>query len=223
MNEYFYSNNVPDFNAGAKSFGRLGRTQFALLTTEAPQDRYDFVGRALYEINETNSATTMLVGSKQPDFNNQFALVQFGGRQTYGLNYSLDAAFTDTTEVSDPSIPQGTGSHFKGSLGWTWDYVYIKGTGDKYDTDYFPADALLDSDLPGTTGASVKTGYFREMSHPLWHVIDAYIGAKYRETSDGMQQQQKTYAAIASSFPIMRRSQTATFIPGIRRCGEGTR
>ncbi len=199
-NEYFYSNSVPDFNAGAKSFGRVGKTQFGLLTTGAPEDRYDFAGRALYEIDETHSASTTLVSSQRQDFNNVFALAQFGGRKKYGLNYSLDAAVTDTTDVSDMSVPQGTGSHFQGSLGWKWDYVYISSTADKYDKDYYPADALLDNDLPGTKGASLTTGYYREMSHPLWHVVEGYIGANYRETSDGMQQQQKTYGSGSIEF-----------------------
>jgi hypothetical protein len=199
-NEYFYSNNVPDFNAGAKGFGRLGRTQFALLTTEAPQDRYDFAGRALYEIGESNSVSTMLINSKRQNFNNLFALAQFGGRQTYGLNYALDAAFTNTSDVSNPTTPQGTGSHVYGSLGWKWDYVSVAGTADKYDTDYFPADALLDSDLPGTKGASLTTAYYQEMSHPLWHVVEASIGANYRKTDAGMQQQQKTFGSGSVEF-----------------------
>jgi hypothetical protein len=199
-NEYFYSNNVADFNAGVKGFGRLGKTQFGMLTTQAPQDRYDFVGRGLYEIDETNSASATLINSKRQNFNNLFALAQFGGRQTYGLNYALDAALTDTTQVSDPNVPQGTGSHFYGSLGWKWDYFYVNGTGDKYDTDYFPADALLDSDLPGTRGTSITTGYYRVMSHPLLHVVDAYVGEKYRETDDGKQQERKTFASGSVEF-----------------------
>jgi hypothetical protein len=200
--EYFYSNRVPDFNAGGKGFGRTGRTQYGLLLTEAPDERVDFVGRALYEIDERNSTSTTVIGSRQQEFNNLFALAQFGGRQRSGLNYSLNAAVTNTTNVSDPSVPQGTGSHFDGSLGWQWDYAYISGTGDKYDTDYFPADALLDDDLPGTRGVSFTTGYYREMSHPLWHVINAYVGGNYRETSDGMKQQQKSFASGSVEFNI---------------------
>lgn len=201
-NEYFYSNSVPDFNVGAKSFGRTGRTQFGLLMTEAPDERYDVVGRALYEIDETNSTSTTLIGSRQEDFDNLFALVQFGGRQPFGLNYGFDAAVTDTRDVSDSSVPQGTGSHFRGSLGWRWDYVYVSGTADKYDTDYFPADALLDSDLPGTKGVSFATGYYREMSHPLWHVIEASIGEIYRETDAGKRQEQKTFVSGSVEFNI---------------------
>jgi hypothetical protein len=201
-NEYFYSNSVPDFNAGAKGFGRAGRTQFGLLATQAPDDRYDFAGRALYEIDQTNSASTTVVGSRQEDFNNLFALVRFGGRQRFGLNYGLNAAATDTGDISDPSVPRGTGSHLRGSLGWNWDYAYITGTADKYDTDYFPADALLDVDLPGTKGASVSTGYYREMAHPWWHVVEASIGEIYRETNAGRTQQQKTFVSGSVEFNI---------------------
>jgi hypothetical protein len=202
QNQYFYSNSVPDFNVGAKSFGRMGKTQFGLLMTEAPDDRYDFVGRALYEIDATNSASTAVIGSRREDFNNLFALAQLGGRQRFGLNYAFDAAVTETTDVSDASVPRGTGGHFQGSLGWQWDYVYVSAKADKYDTDYFPADALLDSDLPGTKGASLATGYYREMSHPLWHVVEASIGEIYRETNEDRTQRRKTFVSGSVEFNV---------------------
>ena len=199
-NQYFYSNDVPDFNAGAKGFGRFGKTQFGVLATQAPMDRYDFAGKALYELDQTNSASTTLINSKQQDFNNLFALAQFGGRQPSGLNYALDAAFSDTTQVSDPDIPQGAASHINGALGWQWDYFYVKGTADKYDTDYFPADGLLDGDLPGTRGATLSTGYYREMSSPWFRVVQGSVGGIYRETNDGIQQRRKTFGSGSVEF-----------------------
>ncbi len=197
---YFYSNRVPDFDIGAKGFGRLGRTQFGLLATRAPDDRNDFVGKALYEINETNSASATLVSTMQPGFDNLLAVAQFGGRQPSGLNYSFDAAFTDTSDVTDPTVPEDTGSHYKGSIGWKSDYFYIEGSGDNYDTEYFPANALLDSDLPGTKGASLITGYYQVVSHPTWRVVEGYVGTNYRETDAGKKQQQKVFGSGSIEF-----------------------
>ena len=194
-NQYFYSNRVADFDIGAKSFGRIGRLQFGSFISKAPEDRYDFAARALYEVDQTNSAVTSVVGTRQASFNNLLALAQFDGRQAYGLNYTLDAAFTDTKDVTDTEAPLGTGSHFEGSLGWQWDHLYISGAGDQYDRNYFPANALLDDDLPGTKGASLASGYYREVLNPVWRVVEGYVGMNYRETDAGEKQRQKVFAS----------------------------
>jgi hypothetical protein len=199
-NQYFYSNRVADFDIGAKSFGRSGRLQFGSFLTKAPEDRYDFAARALYEVDETNSAVASVVGTSQTDFDNLLTLAQFVGRQAYGLNYTLDAAFTNTSNVTDTEVPVGTGSHFEGSLGWQWDHLYINGGGDQYDRDYFPANALLDDDLPGTKGASLTSGYYREMPNPVWRVVEGYVGVNYRETDAGEKQKQQVFASGSIEF-----------------------
>jgi hypothetical protein len=198
--EYFYSNRVPDFDVGAKSFGRVERVRYGVLTTLAPGDRLDFVGRALYELDETNSAIGMLVTSRRSEFDNLLAVAQFHGRQPSGLNYSIDLAYTETSDVAEPESPDGYGRHFKGSIGWRWDYFYTKLNADDYDVDYFPANALLDEDLPGTKGTSFVSGYYREIQHPILRIVDAYAGTRYRETSRGRKQQQRIYASTGFEF-----------------------
>ena len=49
--QYFYSNRIPDFDVGAKSFGRTGRVQYGLLSTSKSNERNDFV-----EIARVNEA-----------------------------------------------------------------------------------------------------------------------------------------------------------------------
>lgn len=199
-NQYFYSNRVADFDLGAKSFGRIGRIQFGSFLSKAPEDRYDFAARSLYEVDETNSAVVSVVGTSQTDFDNLLAVTQFNGRQAYGLNYAIDAAVTDTRDVAADDAPQGSGSHFEGSLGWRWDHVFINGGGDKYDSDYFPANALLDEDLPGTRGVSLTSGYYRELRSPVWRVVESYVGVNYRETEAGLKQRQKMFASGSIEF-----------------------
>lgn len=198
--EYFYSNRIPDFDVGAKSFGRMGRTQYGLLTTIAPDDRRDFVGRTLYEVDETNSAIATVVSSNRTEFDNLLGVAQFRGRQPSGLNYSVDFALSDTSNVSDPALPDGDGNHYKGSIGWRSDYFYASLSADKYETNYFPSNALLDEDLPGTDGAGVSSGYYREMQHPLLRVVDAYVGATQRETVTGQTQRKRVYGGAGIEF-----------------------
>ena len=199
--QYFYSNRVPDFNVGAKGFGRSGRVQFGAMATQAPNDRLDVTASTLFEVDEINSAIVTAVATRQPDFNNVLAVAQFTGRQSFGLNYSVDAAFTKTSEVIDPEeTPEGNGSHYQGSLGWFGDYFSINGFADVYDVSYFPANGRLDDDLPGTVGGSLSTGYYREMSHLLIQLVEASVGAGYRETELGEKQQEKIFVSGSVEF-----------------------
>jgi hypothetical protein len=198
--EYFYSNRVADFDVGGKGFGRIGQMKYGVLLTKAPDDRTDFVARALYELDDTNSANISVVGTQQQEFDNVLALGQFRGRRPSGLNYSLDAAMTSTDNVSDADAPEGKGNHFKGSIGWKSDYWSADLSGDKYDVNYFPANALLSSDLPGTKGTSAKAGYHKERLGPVWRTIDGYVGAYYRETDARQLQARKWYAGGSLEF-----------------------
>jgi len=199
-NEYFYSNRVPDFDVGAKSFGRVGRARYGLLTTVAPDDRTDFVGRTLYEINETNSAMATVVSTDRAEFDNLLTVAQFRGRQPSGLRYSMDVAVSNTDNAVVGELPEGEGGHYAGLIGWQSDYVYARANFDRYETAYFPANALLDSDLPGTEGRSAVAGYYRELSNSLLQVVEGYAGVKRRDTLSGPMQQLRRYTGGSAEF-----------------------
>jgi len=198
--EYFYSNRVADFDFGGKSFGRTGNSKFGILATSAPDDRYDGAARLLYELNDTHSAAVILTATSQSTFNNALAVAQFEGRQTSGLEYSLDAAMTDTRDVDEPGLIEDKGGHYNGMLGWKEDYWYVRTNADKYDVEFFPALGLLDEDLPGTRAGSLTAGYYREQSEYFWRVIDSYAGFKYRETEDGQLQNRKWFTGGSVEF-----------------------
>lgn len=198
--EYFYSNRVPDFDFGVKSFGRIGQSQYGVLATQADNGRYDIVGRTLYEVNETNSAILSVVGTKQPELDNWLTVAQFNGRQLSGFRYSFDAAVSKTRVATDQIVDRSTGSHYLGSVGWRSDHVYLFVTGDHYDADYLPANALLDDALPGTKGAEVTAGYYREYSNSVWRSAQGFIGVTHRETSTGETQREKVYLSGSAEF-----------------------
>jgi hypothetical protein len=198
-NEYFYSVRAADFDVGAKGFGRFGNTQFGLLATAAPDDRFDGVGRILQELDETHSAAATVTATSQEGFDNVLAVGQVEGR-TGGLEYALDAAVTGT-DAEDPAAPvDGSGSHLMGLLGWAGDHGYLRGTADIYDTGYFPALGLLASDLPGTRGGNAITGYYREQTGSFWRIFDGYAGLLYRGTDDDRLQNRKWYAGGSVEF-----------------------
>jgi len=199
-NQYFYSNRVPDFDIGAKSFGRAGSARYGLLTTAAPDGRRDFVGRTLYEINETNSAIATVVNTQRDELDNLLTVAQFRGRQPSGLRYSLDTAFSNTDNRTAEDVPDGSGNHYEGMIGWQGDYIYTRATVDEYETEYYPANALLNEDLPGTRGRSVIAGYYRELARPLLRVVDGYAGMKIRDTLDGRRQRTSRYVGGSAEF-----------------------
>jgi hypothetical protein len=199
-NEYFYSNRIADFDYGGKGFGRVGKTNFGILATSAPDDRYDGAGRATYEFNDTHSGAIAITSTKQNIYDNLLALAQFDGRQTSGLEYSLDVAMTDTQNVEADEINEGQGNLIKGTLGWKSEYWYLKTYADTYDAEYFPALALLDDDVRGTWSTSITTGYYREQSDYFWRAVDTYAGFKYRETDDGLLQTRKWFGGAGVEF-----------------------
>jgi len=199
-NEYFYSNRAADFDYGAKGFGRFGQTKFGILGTSAPNGRRDFVGRTLYEIDDTHSAVASVTATEQSEFRNVLGVAQIDGRQENGFEYGLDAAISATRADDEADPTDGQGGHMKGSLGWKWDYWYVTGNGDYYDVSYFPALALLDEDLPGTRAGTASTGYYKEQSGRFWRSIDGYAGYKYRETEDGRLQERKWYTGGSVEF-----------------------
>jgi hypothetical protein len=199
-NQYFYSNRVPDFDGGAKSFGRAGRARYGALATFAPDNRWDVVARTLYEVDETNSAIATFVNTNRTGFENMLGVGQFRGRQSWGLNYSIDAALTNTKTALSEDLPNGRGNHYAASIGWRGDYVYATASADEYDRDYFPANALLEEDLPGTRGASVIAGVYREMSNPVLRVIQGYVGGDRRDTQPGLKQRQQGFVGGSVEF-----------------------
>jgi hypothetical protein len=208
--QYFYSNRIPDFDVGGKSFGRIGRARLGSFITSAPDGRTDFVGRTLYELNETNSAIGTIVSSQRSGLENLLTLAQFRGRLRSGLTYSVDAASTNTSKVSDRELPIGNGAHYDASIGWKGDYLYSTVRSDSYETSYFPANARLDDDLVGTRGAKLTTGYYRELSQDRLRLVQGYFGAEYRDTESGERQREKVYAG--GSIEFMNDIEVSTFV-----------
>lgn len=154
---YFYSNRIPDFDVGAKFFTRTSGYQLGGLVTRAPEDRTDFVFRGERELDATHSIGTMLVATDRPDLKNALYVVRGQGREKSGLSYSFDAAMTSTDKQP------GDGSRVAGSVGWARDFWSLGVSADRYSVNYLPANALLDRDLPDTSGIAPFVSYYRDL------------------------------------------------------------
>lgn len=189
---FFYSNRVPDFDYGGKFFAQLGHNRVGALVTAAPDSRWDMVFRLTRELDATNTASMTLVGTDQKDLKNQLFLGQFDGRQSSGLNYGLDAAYTTTAGQ------KADGGHVRGKLGWQWDYAWVGTSVDNYSINFFPANGLMNQDLFGTRGVNNYAGYDRDLGTTgPFRAISGDAGWIGRQTTDG-QTQNKTWYGGAS-------------------------
>jgi hypothetical protein len=162
-NKYFYSNRVPDFYAGGKFFTQQGRTQGGAFVTTAPTSR--------------------------EELDNQLVVAQFDGRERSGLFYNADVAYTDTDKLEAID----TGSAYLGTLGWKANHWSVRVSGDHYDEEYFPANALLSRDLFGTESVNGSISYHREFGDGFFRKVSTNFSVTHRDTLDGRIQNYGTY------------------------------
>ena len=178
---YFYSNRVPDFDAGARFFGRATKTQFGGFAVTAPDDRQDYAMRVLQELDATNSAALSFYATRRAQLDNSVVVGQFNGRQPSGFSYSADLASSDTSGTLS------SGAHGRGQVGFNADYWWVSAEADQYDRTFFPANGLLPGDLPGTRGGSASAGYYRVYAGPVY-ALSGDVSLTGRDTLDGLLQ-----------------------------------
>jgi uncharacterized protein DUF5916 len=186
--DYFYSNRVPDFDYGAKFFTRTSGYQIGTLATRGPLERSDYVLRAEREFDATHSVSGLLVGTDRRELRNNLYAIRGQGRETSGLNYSLDLAGT-TTELQP-----GDGSRVAGTVGLNRDFWSIGLTADRHTLNYRPANALLDADIPDTRGVSSFLSYYRDIGEGPVREVKGDISVLARETGDGRLQRRTWFA-----------------------------
>jgi hypothetical protein len=177
--EYFYSNRVPDFDVGAKLFGRHSRFQYGFLATRSPDARTDTVMQVQWEIDPSHSANVMATGTDQSEFRNGLIAGNFKGREPFGLLYEIDAA------ISRTDMEPGDGSFLQGMAGWMKNFWTLKLTGSRYTLDYRPELGLVDVDLLDTYGVYPSVSYYRDMGTGPVREVNAYATWSWRETEDG--------------------------------------
>ena len=141
---------------GGKTFAQVGKNASGGLVTLAPDGRWDGVLRLVNEVDALHSAGVMLVATNREDLDNQLAVVQVDGRETNGIFYDADLAYSNTENRDFDA-----GGAARGSFGWQHDYWTVEGNSDYYDKEYFPADGLFKDDRYGTKSLNANAGYYR--------------------------------------------------------------
>jgi hypothetical protein len=175
---YFYSNRVPDFDAGAKWFGRTNGTQYGAFATQAPDGRQDFATRILREFGGTHAASVAVYTSRRPETTNDVLVAQAGGRTAGGFVYAADLASSRT------GAGQGDGAHGRAEAGLDTDFWKLRTSLDRYARDFLPLNGLLPADLPGTQGGSASAEYYRVHAGTV-HAVGANLALTERRAADG--------------------------------------
>jgi hypothetical protein len=177
--EYFYTNRVPDFDAGAKLFGRTSGVQYGFFATRSPDARTDTALQVTWEADARHSISGMFVGTDQPELKNGLLYASAQGREQLGLIYQIDAAATRT----DPQ--PGDGSFLQGMVGWKFDFWTLNLTGSRYTLNYKPELGLLATDLLDTRGLLPGVSYYRDMGTGPIREVTSYALWNWREIGDG--------------------------------------
>jgi hypothetical protein len=181
--DYFYTNRVPDFDAGAKLFGRQSKFQYGFLVTRSPDARTDTVLRVKWEADARHSVSLEFVGTDQKELRNGLLHANFENREISGLRYEVDAA-TSWTD-SEP----GDGSFLQGMLGWKANFWVLEMTGYRYALDYRPELGKVDDDLLDTRGLYSSYSYWRDIGAGPVREVSASALWDWRKTGDGRLQQ----------------------------------
>lgn len=193
---YFYSNRIPDFDYGARAFGRFGANQFGAFVTTSPKGRIDYFAQVDHQFDETHRMSGVVVMSDREAFENTLYALRGTGREDSGLNYSFELAATETQDAL------GDGTFAQGKVGWTEDYWSMSMTLDRYSRHFFPANGIVDRDLLDTHGATAAAGYYQDFAEGPLYNAQASLYWQRRYTGDG--DLQKDYVGASGSLEFRR-------------------
>ena len=195
---YFNSPRVPNFDAGIKYFSQVSEWQLGSLATIAPEDRIDTVTRLGYELNSTTTLSTSIVTTEGDALDNQLVMTRFDGRMTSGLNYKVDAAYTNT-DGKDAEVNEGIAT--LGSLGFNGDYWWANTDFDYFEREFFSANGIQNADTVDTQSIGLSTGYNREFLNDKIRAVDFSISFDARDTIDGEKQKRAVYLGGSVELP----------------------
>jgi hypothetical protein len=203
---YFYSNNIPNFNYGAKFFGRAAGYQLGALAARSPDSRTDFAVRFQREFDASHSLGGIIVGTDQPGLRNTLYVAQGQGREASGLHYTVDGA------ISRTDYQPGDGSFIQGTVGLDKDFWSLGVTANNYTINYLPGLGLLANDLPDTRGIAPSISYYRDLGTGPIREITGYVTESIRDTGDG--RLQRNYGSAGGTIELREEIRFGLFWTG---------
>jgi hypothetical protein len=200
---FFYSRRIPDFDYGAKAYGKLSGTSFGLLATRYElESRSDVVAAVTQDIGDVNYATVGMAGKAQPGDHNfvvggagawealRHPRIRLNGQylsarsQTEGTDSSLylDCSARTTDDVWSLSMEyEDTGPNFNPADGYVPD-TDVRGLSTRLHC-HFPPSQTRKRFLSGQAGVSYDHADHQD-GRPLRESTRLNFSTQYSERLD---------------------------------------
>lgn len=149
---YIYTPDIPDFDYGAKLFGKRGNATYGFMGCSTAADkRTDTMAVLNYDLPALNYAKLLMVGRNDPDVNNKVVVLKIGGQPADSTSWWVRGARSYTAGTAKDGTDVVMGLSYSASR-WSFDGSY-----GHVSTDFKPADGYVD--YPGSSSYSFGCSY----------------------------------------------------------------
>jgi len=170
---YLYTTDIPDFDYGAKVYGRRGKMAYGLMGCTSTGQRWDSVLSLDYDLPRLTTARLMMIGRKDDAVDNKVASFQVGGQPMPSTSWWARGARSFTAGAAQNGSDLGAGFRYASK------YRFVEASFGHVSTHFNPADGYVD--YPGASNYTIGCGY--EVDQPGKRV--RYKGLEFAHSRTG--------------------------------------
>ena len=148
---YLYTTGIPDFDYGAKVFGKQGKLGYGLMSSVGTGQRIDSVATLGYDLPGLTHAKLMMIGRDDDTIHNKVAYLRLGGQPTPATSWWMSGAKSFTTGESQDGVDYGLGFDYAGPR------LSVDGSWGRVSKGFNPANGYVD--YPGSTAWDIGIDY----------------------------------------------------------------
>ena len=148
---YLYTTDIPDFDYGAKVYGRRGEMAYGLMGCTSTGQRRDSVLSLGYDLPRLTTARLMIIGRKDDAVDNKVASLLLGGQPMPSTSWWTRGARSLTAGAAQ------NGSDFGAGFQYASKHRSFEGSFGRVSTHFNPADGYVD--YPGASNFNVGGRY----------------------------------------------------------------
>jgi len=148
---YMYTTDVPDFDYGAKVFGRRDKLTYGLMQCMGQENRMDSIATVGYDLPALTHATFSMIGRDDDIVNNKVLSLRLGGQPVPSMSWFVRGTRSLTAGAAQDGTDFGTGFDWYSGR-WSFD-----GSFGRVSTYFNPANGYVD--YPGSTVWDLGGGY----------------------------------------------------------------
>jgi hypothetical protein len=148
---YLYTTDIPDFDYGAKVYGRRGEMAYGLMGCTGTGQRRDYVLSLGYDLPRLTTAQLMIIGRKDDAVDNKVASFLLGGQPIPSTSWWARGARSFTAGAAQNGSDLGAGFRYASK------YRFFEASFGHVSTHFNPADGYVD--YPGASNYNIGGGY----------------------------------------------------------------